>query len=443
MIAVTSLKFRARIRIWSLIAGTFVLAVVATPQEEWQAGLSDPEARVRARAVRSLGESEEGFRHLGLLAPLLDDESEQVRWEIVKVLIHLRTLDAQDLLIRATSDLSPRVQALAVDGLVDFYVPRYIRPGSFLNVGSRTTALKQRFVKPTPLTVSSYVEVSPATVAAIGTVVRSGRSEEARASAARGIGVLLGRDALDDLLEGVKSRDSTVILECVLAIRKLQEPSAGPAIVFLLEDPDPRIREAVVRAVGQLRTKEAVPGLVEMIQGRCEPQLCEQAMIALAKIPDNGQRELFLGYMVHKQKGLRAAAAEGVARVRDPTDARLIEHHFQMERAAGVKLSLAFAAVSLGNYVRLNQLVDGLKSKAYRLVARPFLVELARHEEVRKRLYVPLSTGTNQQRIHLAYVLSHSGDEGSIPHLEELTADSSAEVASAAIEALRVLRARL
>ncbi len=425
------------------IASVVLVAIAASAQEPWEAGLSDPKARVRARAVRSLGESEEGFRHLTRLAPLLDDGSEEVRATVVATLIKVRTVDAQQLLIRATSDLSPRVQSLAVDGLVDFYLPNYVKLGVLSSISAFGASLKGRFSKPSPLTVSEYIKVNPETLGAIGAVLRAGRSDEARANAARAVGVLLGREALDDLLAGVRSRNSMIILESVLAIKKLQVISAGPEIVFLLDDPDPEIRKAVIQAVGQLRTREAVPGLVEVVNGVHKVRVRVQALIALAKIPDNGQRELFLRYLVDQDKGMRAAAAEGVGRVGDPGDARLIEHHFQMEKAGSTRLSLAFAAACLGNFVRLNDLVEGLNSKVHRLEARPFLVELSRQEEVLKRLYVPLSTGTVAQRRHLAFVLSQSGNEASLPHLENLTNDTNGAVASAAIEALRVLRSRL
>ena len=420
-----------------------LVAVAASAQIPSDTELYDPKPRVRARAVRSLGESQEGFRHLDRLAPFLNDGSEAVRVEVVVALIKIRTVEAQQLLIQATSNPSARVQSLAVDGLVDFYVPGYVKSGTLASISTFGATLRERFVKPSPLTVSSYVNANPDAVKAIGLVVREGASELARANAARAVGILLGREALDDLLVGVESRKSMIILESVLAIKKLQVLSAGPEIVFLLDDPDPAIREAVIQTVGQLRTPEAVPGLVKVVTGIDKTRLRVQALIALAKIPDNGQRELFLRYMVDDDKGMRAAAAEGVGRVADPTDARLVEHHFQMERSPSVKLSLAFAGVCLGNYVRLNDLVDGLNSRVHRLEARPFLVEVSRQEEVLTRLYVPLSTGTVPQRRHLAFVLSQSGTEASVPHLENLADDPNGTVATAAIEALKVLRSRL
>ena len=416
-------------------------AVAASAQAPSDAELSDSKPIVRARAVRSLGESPEGFRQLDRIAPLLEDSSESVRVAVVQTLIKLRTIDAQELLMRATSDGSSRVQSLAVDGLVDFYLPGYAKLGvSFSSIAS---SLQGRFSKPSPLTVPAYIPVNPAAVGAIALVLREGTDPATQANAARAIGILLGQEALDDLLFGVQSRNSMIILESVLAIKKLQAISAGPEIAFLLEDPDPRIREAVAQTVGQLKTPEAVPGLVNVVDGNDKMRLRVQALIALAKIPDNGQREVFLRYLLHKDKGMRAAAAEGLGRLADPGDAELIEHHFQLEKSLTPKLSLAFAAVCLGNYVRLNDLVKGLDSRVHRLEARPFLVELSRDEELLKRLYVPLSTGTVPQRRHLAYVLSQSGTEGSVPHLENLSSDSNAAVASEAIEALKVLRARL
>lgn len=428
---------------WLRLAVLLVLgAGLAGAQQAWESILGDGDPKVRVKALRLLVESDDGFRHLDLLEPLLADPQEQVRLALATALIKLRTADAQALLMRLTEDLSPRVQSLAVDGLVDYYHPNYVRSGWSASVSSLASDLKGRFSKPNPVTVAEYANVNPSAVEAVAGVLRQGRSDEARANAARALGVLLARESLADLVDGTRSRNSKVILECLLAIRKIKDTSAGPQIVFLLDDPDPAIRAAAVRAVGQLQARDAVPGLVSILAGADKREVRVQAMIALAKIPDNGQRELFLRYLVDSDKGLRAAAAEGVGRVGMPEDARLVDHHFQLEKSASVKASLAFASVLLGNHVRLNDLVGWLNSTAHRMEARPFLVELARNDDVLKRLYVPLSTGTDAQRRHLAYVLSQSGTADSVPHLENLAKDRNSKVAGAAVEALRVLRGR-
>ncbi len=407
------------------------------------AGLGSTDPKARVKAVKALGDSADGFRHLGQLSPLLLDESVEVRVAVVLALIGMRVVTAQPLLIEATKDLSPRVQALAVDGLVDFYVPDYVRTGRLAAVKALASRLKDRFSQPSPLVVSAYVDVNPDAVKAIGEVLRVGRSTEARANAARALGILRGGAEVETLLEGVRSRNSTTIVESVLAIKKVQATSAGPDIVFLLRDPESGVQEAVIVTVGQLRTREAGPGLVRIIEDSENGRLRALALTSLAKLADSGQRDLFTRYLGHNDKLLRAAAAEGLGRIANPDDTRLINDRLLVERAPNVKLSLAFAAVKLGDSVALQHLIEALNSSVRRLEARPFLVELARDGEVLARLYSPLTEGTVAQRRHLAFVLSQSGNQESVPHLEVLTNDSNNDVAGAAIEALRVLRAGL
>lgn len=426
-----------------LIACSLLAVLVAGAQQDWEAGLSDRKPTVRAKAARTLGDLPDGSEYLHLLRPLLQDESEQVRASTVTALVKMRANEAQPLLIEAAADLSSRVQSMAVDGLVDFYVPEYAQIGRMTTISTYSTALRTRFAKPNPVTVPAYVEVSAEAVKAIGEVLQNGRSDHARANAARAIGVLYGRSELDSLIEGVRSRNTEVIIECVLAIKKLQDTSAGPEIVFLLRDLDPVLQEAVIQTVGQLRTSEAVPDLVRILDETTRARIRIQALVALAKIPNNGQRELFISYLRHKDDDMRAAAAEGIARIGTSADLELLGQLIAKERSLRARLSMAFAAVMLGNQVELARLVEGLNSKVHRLEARPLIVELARDPSILSQLYVPLATGTAPQRRHLAVVLARSGTEDSVPYLENLTKDGNGEVASSAIESLRVLRARL
>ena len=420
-----------------------LVAMTAGAQEDWELGLSDPDPKKRIKAARTLGTSPEGYRNFELLAPLLQDESEDVRAAAVNALIRLRLIDAQPLLIDATADLSPRVQALAVDGLVDFFVPDYVQFGRLASIAAFTAGLRGRFSEPTPLIVPSYVSPNPEAILAIGVVARTGRSTDARANAARAIGILRGHQALDDLLEGVRSKQATLIRESVLAMKKLADPSVGPDIVFLLRDPDPSVREAVIQTVGQLQTQEAVPVLTRLVEEDQQENLRAEALVALAKIPENGQRRLFLRHLASKSKGMRAAAAEGLGRLNEGDDLELIKGHLSSEQSLTVKLSLAFAAVTMGDMTPINVLVVGLNSTAHRMEARPLLIEASRNPEVLDRLYGPLRSGSGPQRRHLAHVIAMSGTEESVSHLQALTQDRNDEVATAAIEALRSLRSRL
>jgi hypothetical protein len=149
-----------------------------------------------------------------------------------------------------------------------------------------------------------------------------------------------------------------------------------------------------------------------------------------------------------KDDQMRAAAAEGYARLRNPADLPMLEKAWQDEGKTPPRLSLAFAQVMLGKaeiaeFSPLQYLIDTLNSAAYKGEAFPFLVELARDGHVRNALYGPLETGTKDEKIGLAGVLARSGDQESIPYLRKLGNDPDADVAQGGLRALRTLQARL
>jgi hypothetical protein len=125
-----------------------------------------------------------------------------------------------------------------------------------------------------------------------------------------------------------------------------------------------------------------------------------------------------------------------------------MEKTFNGERKMSPRLSAAFALVMLGRtevseFSPLQYLVNTLNSAAWRGVARAFLVETARQETVRRTLEQATKSGTKSEKVELAYILSVSGDRASVPYLEAMTHDSNSEVASAALDGMRSLKARL
>lgn len=337
----------------------------------------------------------------------------------------------------------PEIQSLAVDGLVNLYVPDYVEFGWLSSVKSFGKSLKSRFRDPQPIVVQPSVRVAPEAVDAIVPLISGGSSMESRANAARASGILRARAALPELEKSLKSRDETIILESVRSIEKIGDLQAGNSLIPLLRDPSVKIRKAAAEAVGQLRVREAVEDLNTMVRGDKDKDVQRAALTAMAKIPDNGQDKVFLLYLRDKDDKLRAAAAEGLGRSGNPSDVKTLQEAFAIEKDESVRLSLAFGAVSLGDTNMLSYLVDGLDSKFHRLEARPFLTELARDPQVLPELYTPLTSGTEQQKIELAYVISRSGTRESEPYLERLTKDTNPKVAAAALSELNNLRARL
>jgi len=382
------------------------------------------------------------------LQDFLKNSDAEVRAEAVKQLTEIGTARSLDPLILATQDNDPNIQILAVDGLVNFYSPGYVKTGLGGSLQKVASTVKGKFTDTNDLVIDPYVNVRPEVIAAIGRLVTGGASMESRANAAHAAGILRGRAALDQLIEGVHSKDSDVIYESLVAVQKIRDESAGSRISFRLRDLDPKVQIAAIQTVGILLDKEALPDLVDVLNRTRDAKVKREALTAIAMLPSQNSRPLYTQYLHDKDDRLRAAAAEGFARLRNPADVPMLETAWKDESKQQPRLSLAFAQVMLGKvelseYSPLQFLINNLNSAAYNGVAFPFLVELARDNAVRRALYAPLQTATKDEKIGLARVLGRSGDNSSIPALQKLSTDNDPEVAQEGLKALRSLQSRM
>lgn len=405
--------------------------------------LNDSDPKRRAEAAKKTGK-EGTSQDIPALAELLDDPVKEVRAEAVGAILRLDTQASLEPLMRATRDATPAIQAMAVDGLVNFYYPGYVKSGWSASLKAFGSDIKGRFAEPEPKVAEAYVQsqVSADVVRAISRLITGGTSIESRANAARALGVLRGKQGMAQLVEGSRSKDQIIILECIRSIRKIGDPQVGPELVFLVRDPDEDVQYETARTMGQLRVQEATPELVNLLNRSPRKRIRREALIAIAKMSDPQQRMLFHTYLRDKDRQLRAAAAEGLGRLGNRDDLPMILDAFAREKSESARLSMAFAAVDLGDMSFLTYLFDGLNSSFHRLEARPFLIELSRDAEILQQLYKPLTTGSNDQKKHIAYIVAINGNRESMPHIEKLIHDPDDSVAQQAMLALKNLQAR-
>ena len=405
-----------------------------------------PAQDVRPKDVREIAKG--GSNALPQLQELLKNPRTDVRVEAVKQITGIGSGRCLDPLILATRDNDPEVQVRAAEGLVNFYLPGYVQSGLGGSLRRVGTSIKGKFTDTNDQVIDPYITVRPDVIAALAAMVRGGGSLEVRASAARGIGVLRAREAVPDLIAALRTKDTDVLYESLIAIQKIRDESAGPKISFLLRDLNSKVQIAAIETTGLLNNREAAPDLVDVLQHAKEARVRRAALAALAMMPDPAHRDLYAQYLQDKDEKLRAAAAEGYARLHTPTDLPMLEKAWQDEGKTSPRLSLAFAQVMLGmnelsEFSPLQFLINTLNSSSYKGEAYPFLVELARDARVRALLYGPLGTGTKDEKIGLARVLGRSGDNTSLPALEKLSKDTDSDVAQEGLRALRTLQARM
>ena len=402
---------------------------------------------VRPKDIREM--ARDGSSAIPRIAQHLKNPDLEVRLEAVKAISAIGTARSLDPLVEATRDNDPEVQIRATDGLVNFYLPGYLRTGLSATLRRVGTTIKSKFTDVNDQVIDPYVQVRPEVIDALGKLARGGSSLEARANAARAAGILRGRAAVPDLVEAMRSKDAGVIYECLVAFQKIGDPSAGPRFRFLLRDLDERVQVAAIEGTGLLRNMEAIPDLIEVLnRERSTPRVRRAALAALAMLPDEKNRPLFRRYLDDRDEGLREAAAEGLGRLRNPADRPVLEKAYEQERRASARLSVAFALVCHGNtevgeMSPLQLLINTLNSKARQGEAFAFLVEVARDAAVRATLHRAIPSGAKDERIYLARVLARSGDKTSVPELEKLSRDPDADVGQEALRALQNLKARL
>ena len=406
------------------------------------------DAKQRVKAVRDLGKG--GSGEISRIEPFLSDPDLDVRLEAVKAITAIGTQTSLDPLIKATSDNDSEVQIRATDGLVNFYVPGYVKTGLTAPLRRMGASIKSRFTETNDQVIDHYIQVRPEVIQALGRLVQGGASMESRANAARATGILRGRQALPDLEQALHSKDTPLIYECLVAIQKIRDPSAGASIIFLVHDLDERVQIAAIETTGLLMYRDGINDLRDALDRSKNMKVKRAALTAMAEIPDQQMHGVYIGRLNDKDDGLREGAAEGLARLKNPDDRTTVEMAFANERKTGPRLSLAFALVSMGKremgeFDPLHYLLDNLNSSGYKGVARPYLTELARDPEVRKALYPALQdpTATKDEKLGLAQIFAQSGDRDSIPALETLSKSSDQEVAQAGLRGLKNLRARL
>ena len=400
---------------------------------------------LRPKDVREMGKG--GANAMPQLTALLTNPDVEIRLEAVKQISDIGTQYSLDPLIQATRDSDAEIQIRATDGLVNFYLPGYLKTGFGSSVRRVGTSIKGHFTDTNDQVVDPYITPRPDAIAALGVLVRSDAKLEARANAARAIGILRGKAAIPDLVLALHSKDTAVIYESLVAVQKIRDPEAAPSIAFLLRDLDPKVQIAALETTGLLLNKSALPDLVDVLNHARDNKVRRAALTAIAMLPDPSSREIYARYLVDKDDKLRAAAAEGYARLKTPADLPLLEKAYQDEGKTSPRLSMAFAQVMLGKtavaeFSPLQFLIDTLNSAAYHGEAFPFLVELARDPAVRKSLYPALLQGTKGEKIYLARVMARSGDQSDVPQLEKLSHDNDPEVAQEGLRALRNLQAR-
>ncbi|HXR74887.1 MAG TPA: HEAT repeat domain-containing protein [Bryobacteraceae bacterium] len=429
---------------------SFVLLCTAVFALVWQPLLAqDASGQTRKEKISSIRDwGKRDSQAMPLIAKYLKDPDTDVREEAVKAIIKIGTQYSLDPLIEATHDNDASIQSQAVDGLVNFYLPGYVTTGglshTFTRVGRR---IKSALSSRNDQTVDPGVLVRSDVIEAIGGVITGGAGFEARADGARAAGVLRGRAALPALEKALKSKNSDLIFESLVALQKIGDTSAGPSVAFLANDFDERVQTTALETLGVLHVTTAAPQIRQVIGRPRNDKVRRAALGALAMLGLPADKSIFEEYANSKDSDLRIAALEGIGRIRDPQDFPTLEKAFNDEKNLKPRLAAAFALVSEGKldtseFSPLRYLVNGLGLSKGNSASQAYLQELCRRQDVRQAVVKLIPDATKAEKLGLIAALAPNAGKETTAALEQLTKDPDAEVSISAARSLRTGKAR-
>src|SRR5579864_2578197 len=127
---------------------------------------------IRPKDVREIAKG--GVNSIPKLQELLKNPDLEIRLEAVKQIVEIDTQHSLDALVLATHDNDPEMQIRATDGLVNFYLPGYVKRGLSASLQRVGTSLKGRFTDTNDQVIDAYIKVRPDIIAALGQLVRGG-----------------------------------------------------------------------------------------------------------------------------------------------------------------------------------------------------------------------------------------------------------------------------
>jgi HEAT repeat protein len=421
------------------------LIVLCAPSFGWQ---DKDTNKLKIKGLREY--AKQGSTAIPKITPYFKDIDVEVRREAVKAVVEIGTQRSLEPLTDACGDNDPEVQIRATDGLVNFYLPGYVAHGISATLRRAGDMVAGKWVDGNDDAIDPDTPIRTEITDALSKLVAGGSSMDSRANAARALGILRAKAGLPALIAALRSKDSRLMYESLIAIQKIRDRSAGLNLVFLVRDLDEKVQLAAIETAGILGPREAIPELKRVLENTKSKKVRRAAVVALAQIPEPANHSLFIELLGDKDDDVRGGAAEGLGRLAIPEDRPTLEKAWAGEKKTLPRLSEAFALAMLGDTDTsslnpLGFLINNLNQRAWRNVALPFLSELAQKQPAARKAIISgiQPNSTADEKTGIAQALSATRSADVIPTLEALTKDDDPAVAREALRSLRILKSSI
>jgi len=229
--------------------------------------------------------------------------------------------------------------------------------------------------------------------------------------------------------------------ECRTGCGALDRTEIGDVLIGGMNDHEPAVRVASMRALGALGYDRAVQALTERFEYYKHGESAVAALDALARIAHRSSLPLFRSALESTDPEIRVLAIEGIARGGDQAVVREVEAKLGADRSPQVALALNYAAQWHSSGRDVNQLVNALGSADTRKQAARYLIELGPRTAASLLGYLPDPSPVI--RATLCEVIGANGDAAAVSALQRRVEDRDPKVSVAAQRAIARIKARL
>lgn len=406
--------------------------------------LKNPDPARRKEAAMRLG-SNKIQRAVPDLVVAAKDSDPSVRREIVIALDKMSDMRSLPAFVALISDPEKDIREKCIGSIINLYLPKegglvvtLTKVAKFFNPWSDEWA---------DVVIEPGIAVDPTAITALRDRLQD--SEEGiRVKASRALGILRGKDAIPAMLQNLRTdRSNLVRFEILRALRKTGDTGVAKDLMNYVGYSDSKVRNEAVFTIGRFRYRDAVSELTRLYEKESslprkeiDKSYRERLLDALSFIAERSSEELFKKEAKNLDDTLRLHAAEGLARIGDPSIVSDISRDRLHEKDSKIRTAQAYALYRMGRKEYLDELVRSLANHKTHNEAKQYLVEF-RTDEL-PDLYAHCKNNDVNIRESLAEILGLVGDTRAIDVLHELSRDTRGEIAALASQAIRRINAR-
>ena len=259
-----------------------------------------------------------------------------------------------------------------------------------------------------------------------------------RFDALHALGVIAERpvsaDVAQSIAAGLDSSDATTRIATARVVGRLRLTSAGEKLIAALNDSNMTEQRYATEALGLIQESRAVSSLLQRLDFYKTGDMATETLLALARIGHPSARDALRARLNDSDAAMRAAALEGLGRLKDADSRDAFAARRQKDGSASVRLAATFAAGCFDGPDTAT-LTKAMSSADTYGQAVDYLLELgpAALPGVQAALN---ATRDSAPRADLIHLLGFIGTKDTIPTIEPFLKDKNERVAHAATDAI-------